>query len=80
MNLTLSRCWNVLTWNVRGINAHSKWNAIRDKIVEASCDISCFQETKEAFDFPFLKNFCPLAFDCFDFLPSIGASGGILEA
>jgi len=27
-----------------------------------------------------LKNFCPVGFDSFDFLPSVGASGGIIIA
>lgn len=54
-------------------------SAIREKIVNAACDIICFQETKkEALDAAFIKKFCPSAFDRFEFLPSVGASGGIL--
>ena len=64
-------------WNVRGINASWKWNAVRDKIVQSACDIACLQETKkEAFDRQFLNNFCPSNLDVFDCLPSMGASGG----
>jgi len=81
MNQIGLRSWNVLSWNVRGINAPWKWNAIRNKVVESKCDIICFQETKkEGFDSRFLKNVCPNEFDAFDLLPSIGASGGILIA
>jgi len=39
------------------------------------------QETKrEQFDNNYIKNFCPGDFDLFEFLPSVGASGGILVA
>ena len=71
--------WNILCWNVRGINSDKKWNAIRDKVVESNCDIICLQETKrEHCDLKFIKQFCPVSFDKFEFLPSMGASGGII--
>jgi len=71
--------WKILCWNVRGINSVSKWDSVRDKIVESGCDIVCLQETKrESFDLHYIKNFCPPAFDTFEFLPSVGASGGII--
>lgn len=58
-----------------------KWNAIRDKIIEAACDVLCLQETKrDSFDLSYLIFFCPAKFDCFECLPSVGASGGILIA
>ena len=66
---------------MRGINSREKWNAIKNKVVDLSCDIVCFQETKkETFDTTFLKNVCPADFDIFEFLPSVGASGGIVTA
>jgi exonuclease III len=66
-----------MSWNVRGINARWKWDAIKDKIVQSSCDIVCLQEIKkDAFDRQFLRNICPPSFDALDFLPSVGASGG----
>lgn len=66
---------------MRGINSSWKWDSVRNKIVEAKCDFVCLQETKkENFDASFLKKICPTSFDCFDFLPSVGASGGILVA
>lgn len=72
-----SRNWNVLSWNVRGINATWKWDAVRNKILQSACDIFCLQETKkETFDASFLRKICPACFDSFEFLPSIGASGG----
>ena len=39
----------------------------------------CLQETKrQSFDLQFIRKFCPQNFDSFHFLPSTGASGGIL--
>ena len=71
--------WKILCWNVRWINSVSKWDSIRDKIVKSGCDIVCLQETKrEVFDAPFIKNFAPRRLDYFDFIPSVGSSGGIL--
>jgi exonuclease III len=64
--------------NVRGLNAKEKWEAVRDKISESGCDVICLQETKRQFlDAQFIKNFRPSSFDAFEFLPSVGASGGI---
>lgn len=37
------------------------------------------QETKrEHFDHQFLKNFCPLMYYKFEYLPSVGTSGGVI--
>ena len=81
MNQNSFRSWKVLSWNVRGINAEWKWDAVGNKILQSGCDIFCLQETKrENFDISFLRKFSPNCFDCFDFLPSVGASGGILVA
>lgn len=76
-----NRCWNVLCWNIRGINAENKWESIRNKILESNCDIISIQETKrDFFDLGYIRKFCPMSFDDFCFLPSTGASGGILVA
>jgi exonuclease III len=73
------RYWNVLCWNVRGLNDHDKWDPIRNKIEESSANIFCLQETKRSsFDLPFIRKFAPKRFDKFDYCPSEGASGGIL--
>jgi len=75
------KLWKVLCWNVRGLNSEKKWDSIRDKIIESRCDIISLQETKrEHFDLQFIKKFCPIGFDSFKFLTSIGASGGLLTA
>ena len=74
-----NRSWNVLCWNIRGINADNKWESIRNKITESKCDIISIQETKrEFFYLTYIRNFCPRSFDNFCFIPSVGASGGIL--
>lgn len=75
----LNRSWKVLCWNIRGIDAKNKWESIKNKITKSSCDIISIQETKrETFDITYIRKFCPSSFDEFCFLPSIGASRGIL--
>jgi exonuclease III len=77
--MDFSRNWNILCWNVRGLNDPNKWDSIRNKLEESACSLFCFQETKkEDFDIMFLRKFAPRRFDCFDYCPSEGASGGIL--
>ena len=74
-----NRVWNILCWNIRGFNSADKWDAVRNKIEESACSIVCIQETKkELVDLPFIRNFAPKRFDQFDFIPSFGASGGLL--
>ena len=36
------------------------------------------KQKKENFDLQFIKNFCPRQVDSFEFLPSVGAFGGII--
>ena len=72
-----TRSWFVLSWNVRGINSDKKWDANRDRVTNCNCDIVCLQETKkQTFDLMFIKKICPPSFDSFEFIPSVGASGG----
>jgi exonuclease III len=76
-SLNSKRSWRILSWNIRGINSEGKWDVIRSKVVESGCDIICLQETKRNFfDSQYLRNFCPRSFDSFEFIPSVGASGG----
>ena len=73
------RNWNVLCWNVRGLNSEARQRAVRQKIEESQCSIACLQETKcTSFDSRTIKSFCPKRFDSFVCSPSIGASGGLL--
>jgi hypothetical protein len=73
------RNWKVLYWNIRGINSDAKRVCLKSKIIECNCDVLFFQETKrEFFDIGFLKSFCPKSQDCFEFHPSVGATGGTI--
>ena len=75
----MNRSWNILNWNVRGINSTTRWNDIRKKIDESACCIMTFQETKrDNFDIAYIKNFCPMRFNQFCFSPSNGNSGGLI--
>jgi hypothetical protein len=75
----INRAWNVLCWNIRGLNDKDKWDSIRNKIEESCANIFYLQETKrEDIDLQFICNFAPKRFDKFEFSPSVGASGGIL--
>lgn len=48
-------------------------------MVESQCDIVCLQATKkEIFDDAFLRNICPTGFDRYEYLSSVGASGGCI--
>lgn len=73
-----NRLWKILNWNLRGINSEKKWVALASKIA-SNCDIICLQETKrEVFDMDYIRKFCPKKINKFEYLPSIGASGGII--
>ena len=75
----VNRTWCVLNWNIRGVNAEEKWPLVFNKIEESSASIVCLQETKkEDFDLHFIRNFAPKRFDKYAFVPSEGASGGLL--
>lgn len=71
--------WNILCWNIRGLNADNKCLALRNKIDESGCSVVCLQETKkESFDHSFIRKCCPRRFDKYEFVLSRGASGGII--
>jgi len=81
MNQSPNRTWHVLCWNVRGLNAARKWDSIKSKVSNNNCDIVRFQETKKTdFDQTFIRGILPPTFDDYCFVPSIGASGGLLVA
>jgi len=74
-----SRHWNILCWNIRGINASDKWDAVRQKIEESACSIVCLEESKRSsFDAAYIRNFAPRRFDNYVFSPSVGLMGGLL--
>lgn len=74
-----SKNWNVLSWNIRGINSEDKLLALRNCIETSGCDVICLQETKRTtFDRAFIKTFCPKRFDQYAYIPSRGVSGGLI--
>jgi exonuclease III len=75
----LHRSLKILSHNIRGINSDTKWNSLRNNILESNCDIVCIQETKkESFDDSYIRLFCNRNLDKFAHDPSIGASGGFI--
>ena len=77
MNLLVN--WNVLCWNVRGLNSGDKQLALSNAITSSGCAVICLQETKKpSFDLSFIKSCCPCHYDQFALVPSRGASGGIV--
>lgn len=77
--MNLKKQWNVLCWNIRGINSEKKHLAIRNAIDLSGCSVICLQETKrDTFDAAYVKLFCPKKFDKFAFVPSSGNSGGLI--
>lgn len=74
-----SRAWNILCWNVHGLNDKDKWDPIMNKIDESNANMFCLQETKrDAFYLQFIRKFAPRKFDRFDFCPSEWSSRGIV--
>jgi hypothetical protein len=62
-----------------GLNGDDKKRALRAKIEERGCLVFCIQETKiESFDTSAMKKIAPKRFSKFSFVPSSGASGGLL--
>lgn len=77
--MPLLRSWEVLCWNIRGINSDDKQLALNNAIRTSGCSVVCIQETKKTtFDLSFIKSCCPRQFDQFAYVPSQGASGGLL--
>lgn len=79
LSINHNKTWSILSWNIRGINSQEKWDHIRNKISGSGAAIVCLQETKrESFDQSYVSKFCPRHLNKFAFVPSIGASGGML--
>jgi exonuclease III len=71
--------WTILCWNIRGLNAKSKQLALMNAALTSGCSVICLQETKKNdFDISFIKSCCPKRFDDYVFIPSNGASGGLI--
>lgn len=77
--MVLLHTWNVLCWNVHGLNSPDKQLALMNAINSSGCTVICIQESKmQTFDASTLKMLCPRRFDSFAFIPAVGASGGII--
>lgn len=64
---------------LRGINSDPKLLALRNAIADSGCAVICLQETKRHhFDRAFVKTICPKRYDQFAYVPSRGASGGLI--
>lgn len=70
---------NIIVWNVRGLNSTARQDSVRIMVETAKVDIVCLQETKmEAISRRLILSMLGSSFSNYIFLPSIGASGGIL--
>lgn len=73
---------NIICWNVRGLNDGAKRASVRNQIISSGATIVCLQETKIA-NWTYTLIYETVGGDLAKnavFLPSTGASGGILLA
>jgi mannosylglycoprotein endo-beta-mannosidase len=71
----------ILIWNVRGLNSTGRQDAVRSLVESTKADIVCIQETKmENISRRVVLAALGSKFNQYVFVPSIGASGGILVA
>jgi exonuclease III len=78
MDSNSNRSWNILNWNIRGLNVDDKRNVVRTKIEESACTIFCLQETKmQSFDHSLVWKMAPKHFNKFAYVSSEGASSGL---
>ena len=62
-----------------GLNFEAWQLAVKQKIDESGCSVICLQETKcMHIDHMFIRKFCPRHFDNFLYVPSVGASAGMV--
>jgi exonuclease III len=73
---------HILVWNVRGLNSAARRDTVRALVDSSKIDIVCLQETKlTSVSRQLVLSMLGCDFDNnFVFLPSVGASGGILIA
>lgn len=73
---------HILVWNVRGLNSTARRDSVRVIVESARVDVVCLQETKmESISRRTVLAMLGAEFDNnFSYLPSLGASGGILVA
>ena len=77
--MPLLQNWNVLCWNIHGLNSSDKQLALSNAITVSGCAVIFLRESKmSCFDDSSLKALCPKLFDKFAYIPSRDASGGII--
>lgn len=74
--------YKYLSWNVRGLNAPARQEDVKQVVATFKPDLICFQETKMSImDNSTIRRILGTKFENnFCFLPSRGASGGVLIA
>jgi exonuclease III len=71
--------WFVLCWNIHGLNAKPKQLALLNAIKLSGCSVICLQETKKhEVALAFIRSCCPSSLDEFVYVPSTGASSGLI--
>jgi mannosylglycoprotein endo-beta-mannosidase len=69
----------ILIWNVHGLNSTTRQDAVRSLVVSTKADIVCIQETKmENISRRVVFSALGSNLNQYVFVPSVGASGGIL--
>uniref|UniRef100_A0A8I7B3Q6 DNA-(apurinic or apyrimidinic site) endonuclease n=1 Tax=Hordeum vulgare subsp. vulgare TaxID=112509 RepID=A0A8I7B3Q6_HORVV len=77
----MNRQIKIASWNVRGLGRENKCTDVKQCLQSATTSILCLQETKlELISVFKASSFLPPGFRSFHFLPSNGASGGLLTA
>jgi exonuclease III len=72
---------NFLIWNVRGLNSSVRQDSIKELVDSSQVDVVCFQETKmQNITRRNILSMLGADFPDYVYLPSVGASGGILIA
>jgi exonuclease III len=76
---SLNQPYNILSWNVRGLNNAVRQQEIKQVIISCRPDLVCTQESKmERIDAIVVRNTLGPDFDNnFAFLPAIGTKGGV---
>lgn len=69
---------NILSWNIRGMNAPRKRQALHDLLQQYKVDIVAIQETKKEEFSQRILNSLSHTLDIWLYVPSVGSSGGIL--
>lgn len=71
--------FELLSWNVRGLNSPAKCSAVHDFMAETNCTIACFQETKlRAMDDGLARFLSGYKLDSYAIKPARGTRVGIL--